>query len=71
MSYGKLEGMTFVEINHLYPEVATSIEKRDCLVSFPGGECFTDLAGRVAKVATELKRFPGSKLFWWWHTADR
>jgi alpha-ribazole phosphatase len=58
MNYGKIEGMTFGEIHHCYPDVAASIEKHDCKVSFPGGEFFIDLETRTAKIAEELKSYP-------------
>jgi alpha-ribazole phosphatase len=57
MNYGQIEGMSFGEIHHCFPDVARSIEERSCQVSFPGGEGFIELEARIRKFTRELKRY--------------
>jgi alpha-ribazole phosphatase len=57
MDYGDIEGMTFGEIHHTFPDVARSIESRDCSVSFPRGECFTDFEKRLRAFASVLEKY--------------
>jgi len=61
LNYGKLEGLTFGEIHHNYPDVSASIDKHDYLVNFPGGECFGDLEKRIGTMVVELKGYPADQ----------
>ena len=55
ISYGELEGLTFKEINQLYPEVAESIATASSKLDFPGGESFKEFIERLSKFAHRLK----------------
>jgi alpha-ribazole phosphatase len=57
MNYGQIEGMSFGEINHLFPVVAKLIEERNCQVCFPGGEGFIELEARMHEFIKQLERF--------------
>jgi len=57
MNYGQIEGMSFGEIHHCFPNVARSIEDRNCQISFPGGESFIELENRIRKFTRELQRY--------------
>lgn len=54
VDYGSCEGLTFQEINGLYPEVAGSITKFSFDLKFPGGESFEDFMERVSKFMDRL-----------------
>lgn len=61
MNYGDAEGLTFQEINRLYPEVAESIVNFNLRLKFPGGESFEGFIERTNKFLDRLKRHAPSK----------
>jgi alpha-ribazole phosphatase len=46
-NYGKVEGLTFNEIEQLYPECSRCLIERSCDLKFPEGEGLDELASRV------------------------
>jgi alpha-ribazole phosphatase len=61
INYGKVEGLTFEEIERLYPEVAESISNFSLQMKFPGGEDFEELVERVNKFLDELENHASSQ----------
>ncbi len=55
IDYGELEGLTFEEINRLYPEVADLITNFSFRLKFPGGESFEGFVERTSKFLDKLK----------------
>ena len=58
LDYGQIEGLSFGEIHHCFPEIARSMENHDRQVSFPGGESFLLLAERIKGFVDEIRRLP-------------
>ena len=56
INFGKLEGLTFKEINQLYPEVVRLWVERSPALQYPGGESLDELNNRVNKFAGRLKK---------------
>ena len=54
-NYGKVEGLTFEEIDRLYPECSRYLRERDPDLRFPDGESLTELGKRVGKFTERLK----------------
>ncbi len=61
MNYGDAEGLTFQEINRLYPEVAESIVNFNLRLKFPGGESFEGFIERTNKFLDRLQRHAPSE----------
>ena len=61
INYGKVEGLTFEEIRHLYPEVAESVANFSPQLKFPNGESFEGFAARTSAFLDKLKRDPASQ----------
>jgi len=57
INYGDAEGLTFDEITHNFPAVGKAMVEQSCLISFPGGECFSDLEIRIRKFISDLDRY--------------
>jgi len=49
IDFGDTEGLTYEEVNQLYPEFIELRRKRGTSVKFPGGESLDDLSQRVSK----------------------
>ena len=58
INYGKVEGLTFEEIRHLYPEVAESVANFSPQLKFPDGESFEEFAARTSVFLDKLERHP-------------
>jgi len=56
INFGQVEGLTFQEISHLYPELARAWPTRDLTFQFPGGESVGDLNNRVVKFLKRLEK---------------
>ena len=54
-NYGKVEGLTFNEIDQLYPECSKYLIDRSCELRFPEGESLFELAERVEKITLRLR----------------
>ena len=54
-NYGKVEGLTFEEIDRLYPECSRYLIERSPDLRFPDGEGLTELGKRVGKFVERLK----------------
>jgi len=54
IDFGQFEGMTFAEIQSLYPEAAKLWTGSNPELRFPGGESLNTLATRVASFLTKL-----------------
>jgi len=61
INYGKVEGLTFEEIRHLYPKVAESVANFSPQLKFPDGESFKGFAARTSAFLDKLKRDPSSQ----------
>lgn len=62
VNYGDCEGLTFQEINDLYPEVAESIANFDLIkLKFPGGESFEEFIERTSKFLDKLNQHAPSE----------
>jgi len=61
IDYGKVEGLTFEEIKHLYPEVAESVANFSPQLKFPDGESFEGFAARTSAFLDKLEKCPASK----------
>ncbi len=61
INYGEAEGLTFDEINRLYPELAKSIRGFSLELKFPGGESFEGFIGRTSKFLDRLERHEPSE----------
>jgi alpha-ribazole phosphatase/probable phosphoglycerate mutase len=55
LSYGELEGLEFEDAQRRFPEVHAAWLERPAEVSFPGGESYADLRGRVRRATAELR----------------
>ncbi len=55
IDFGQLEGLTFDEINRLYPEVARMWMERDPGLVYPGGESLAELDKRVLQFRNRLQ----------------
>lgn len=53
-NFGYAEGLTFMEIQNLHPELAKALDGFDNIVQFPGGESFSDFEKRVRGFLTRL-----------------
>ncbi len=56
MDYGNCEGLTFDEINRLYPELTESWIKKSLKFKFPGGESLDGFSRRVSKFLGRLEK---------------
>jgi len=56
INFGKLEGLTFEEVNRLYPEVTRLWVDRSSTLQCPGGESLADLNNRVSNFMGRLKK---------------
>ncbi|MFC2005872.1 histidine phosphatase family protein [Chloroflexota bacterium] len=61
INYGNLEGLTFKEISHLYPEVAELITNFSLKLEFPDGESFEGFIARTSKFLGKLKKHTPSE----------
>ena len=61
MNYGDAEGLTFQEINRLYPEVAELIVNFNLRLEFPGGEVFEGFMDRVDTFLDRLDKHAPSE----------
>jgi len=61
VNYGDVEGLTFDEIGHLYPEVAESIANFSLRLEFPGGESLEKFTERTSRFLDKLKRHEPSQ----------
>ena len=56
INYGKVEGLTFEEIQRLYPDVAELCLEWNLQLEFPDGESFDEFKQRVSKFLDRLKQ---------------
>ena len=56
INFGKLEGLTFDEINQLYPEVTRLWAEGSSTLQYPGGESLDELNNRVSNFIGRLKK---------------
>ena len=56
IDFGELEGLTFIGVSQLYPEVAESWRKGSSRLKYPGGESLNQLVRRVDKFRDRLKK---------------
>ena len=56
VNFGQLEGLTFSEINLLYPEVAKLWAERSSKLKYPGGESLAEFNNRVSKFLSRLDK---------------
>ena len=56
INFGKLEGLTFDEINQLYPEVTRLWIEGGSTLQYPGGESLDELNNRVSDFVGRLKK---------------
>ena len=56
LDFGRLEGLTFNEINQLYPEVVELRMKRSPKLKYPGGDSFVEFSKRVSKFLSRLEQ---------------
>jgi len=56
INFGKLEGLTFDEISHLYPEVTKLWHSWSFRLKFPGGESVDQLNNRVSQFVSRLNK---------------
>lgn len=61
MNYGDAEGMTFGEINRLYPELAEAIARYDLQMAFPDGETFGAFLERARGFLDRLEGYGTSE----------
>ncbi len=61
MDYGEIEGLTFDEISHRYPEVAELIANFNLSLKFPGGEGFEEFVERTSQFLNRLKKHTPSQ----------
>ena len=54
IDFGQLEGLTFDEINRLYPEVARMWLEQAPALTYPGGESLTEMDKRVQRFKSRL-----------------
>ena len=63
INFGELEGLTFEEINRLYPEVTKLWAERSPKLKYPGGESVDEFNKRVSKFLGRLKKHtPGETI---------
>lgn len=58
INYGKLEGLTFGEVERLYPSVAKLFLDKTARLEFPGGESADQFGQRVRRFLDRLKPQP-------------
>jgi alpha-ribazole phosphatase len=58
INFGELEGLTFNEINRLYPEVTELWLQRGPGLQYPGGESVAEFNSRVRQFMDRLKHAP-------------
>ena len=56
INIGQLEGLTFEEVNQLYPEVAKLWAERSPELKYPGGESLDEFSNRVSKFLSRLEK---------------
>jgi len=56
INLGKLEGLTYAEINQLYPEATKLWSERSPELRHPGGESFDEFNNRVSKFLGRLEK---------------
>lgn len=56
IDFGQLEGLTFDEVNRLYPEVARLWTERNPELTYPGGESVAELDKRVSDFRSRLAK---------------
>lgn len=56
INFGKFEGLTFKEINQLYPEATELWSNWSLTLKFPGGESADELNNRVSKFLNRLEK---------------
>lgn len=59
--YGRVEGLTFAEMEARFPDCARSLLEQNIKLQFPGGESLTDMAGRVEKFVAKVKEHGGEE----------
>ena len=62
IDFGQLEGMSYEEADASYPELYRDWMERPTEVTFPGGESFAMMEGRVLAAATELRMRHGEQV---------
>ena len=63
IDFGELEGLTFAEIDRLYPEVTELWKKQSLALKFPGGEAVAEFNRRVGQFMGRLaKHAPGETI---------
>jgi alpha-ribazole phosphatase len=63
IDFGELEGLTFAEIDRLYPEVTELWKKQSLALKFPGGETLVEFDRRVGQFMGRLaKHAPGGTI---------
>lgn len=55
INFGRLEGLTFSEIERRFPDVAGLLKKRTLKLTFPGGETVTGFNRRVSRFTKRLE----------------
>ncbi len=60
-NYGRVEGLTFAEMEGQYPDCARSLLEQNTDLKFPDGESLMDMAARVGKFVTKLKEHRGEE----------
>ncbi|MBI2831238.1 MAG: alpha-ribazole phosphatase [Chloroflexi bacterium] len=55
INYGEVEGLTFDEISHRYPDVAKCCVDWSKDLKFPGGESFEEFTQRIGAFSAKLK----------------
>jgi len=55
-NFGKIEGLTFDEVSHLYPELTKMWVNWSLQLKFPNGEGVSELNSRVSKFLDRLKK---------------
>ncbi len=61
MNFGDVDGLTFKEIGHRYPELAESITNFSLQLKFPGGESFEGFIARTSKFLDRLEKHDPSE----------
>ena len=57
VNFGELEGLTFEEVNQLYPEVTKLWVEGSPELEYPGGESLRDFDKRVSGFASRLEKY--------------
>lgn len=58
LNYGEAEGLTYKEISEKYPDLSEMIAKYSPVLSFPGGESFSDLTDRAGRFLEIINNHP-------------